>query len=58
MTAVKSTITRDKLSWLLEDEPESYVKMVTDGTIQDYLDRYEKSSNDLENGIRKSLERY
>ena len=49
-------ITRDKLSWLLDNEPETYVQMVVDGTIQDYLDRYEESSSDCESGIRKSLE--
>jgi len=49
-------ITRDKLSWLLDNEPETYVQMAIDGTMQNYLDRYEKSSNDCESGIRKSLE--
>jgi len=49
-------ITKDRLSRLLDNEPETYVQMVLDGTMQDYLDRYEQSSNDCENGIRKSLE--
>lgn len=49
-------ITRDKLSWLLDNEPKTYVQRVLDGTMQDYLDRYEKSSNDCESDIRKSLE--
>jgi len=47
-----------KLSWLLDNEPEAYVKMALDGTMQDYLDRYEKSSNDCESGIRESLEKH
>lgn len=49
-------IMKDRLSWFLDNEPETYVQMVLDGTMQDYLDQYEKSSNDLESGIRKSLE--
>lgn len=51
-------ITKDRLSWLIDNEPETYVQMVLDGTMQDYLDRYEQSSNDCENGIRKSLENH
>lgn len=50
-------ITRDKLNWLIENEPETYVQMVLDGTMQDYLDRYEKRSDDCEGGIRKTLEK-
>ena len=49
-------ITKDRLSWLLDNELETYVQMVLDGTMQDYLDRYEELVSDCESGIRKSLE--
>lgn len=51
-------ITSDKLNWLVDNEPETYVKMALDGTMQKYVDNVERRTNDCESNIRKSIEKH
>ena len=52
-TTVKS---RAKLDWLIFNEPLTYAELVINGDMQDYLNRIDKSYNDLEDNIRRQLE--
>lgn len=40
--SLRTTIhSRSKLDWLIENEPLEYARMVIDGTMQEYLDRFD-----------------
>lgn len=53
-TTIKS---RAKLDWLIFNEPLTYAELVLNGNMQDYLNRIDISYNDLEDNIRRQLEK-
>ena len=53
-TTIKS---RAKLDWLIFNEPLTYAELVINGNMQDYLNSIDKSYNDLEDNIRRQLEK-
>ena len=50
---------RSKLDWLIENEPTEYVRMVFDGTMQDYLDKVDNTTQEqLRNYTDQLAERF
>lgn len=51
-------VSSDKLTWLIDYEPETYVKLALDGTLQEYLNTHVSRTSDCEGSIRQSLEKH
>ena len=50
---------RSKLDWLIENEPLEYARMVMDGTIQEYVDNIDDSTQiQLANYTKRLAERF
>lgn len=48
---------RSKMDWLIFNEPMTYVQLILSGEMQDFLDGYSRSQRNLENNVRKRLEK-
>jgi len=50
---------RSKLNWLIENEPLDYAQMMLDGTMQDYLDRMDDTTQEqLKSYTKRLAERF
>ena len=54
--SLRTTVhSRSKLDWLIENEPLEYARMVLDGTIQEYVDNIDDSTQERLTSYTKRL---
>jgi len=54
--SLRTTVySRSKLDWLIENEPLEYAQMVLDGSLQEYLDSIDDTSQEQLRSYTKSL---